>query len=111
MDTRWFGPQTYYGGEDMKPVFKLIISIVVLGLFLRYGGVELLSELYDYSQEETPFLRLAAWIIGVLMYVVWSQSRKLSLLDDKITEVQKQSLDTRYKLNTVRRAITQLTEK
>lgn len=21
MDTRWFGPQTYYGGEGMKPVF------------------------------------------------------------------------------------------
>ncbi len=90
-------------------IFKLIVGIVVLGLFLRYDGVELLSELYDYSQEETPFLRLAAWIIGALMYVVWSQSRKLSLLDDQITEIQKQHLDTRYKLSSTRRALQQFT--
>lgn len=91
-------------------VFKLIVGIVVLGLFLRYGGIELLSELYDLSNQEYMYTRATGWIIGALAYIVWSQSRKLSLLDDQITEIQKQHLDTRYKLNTVRRAITQLTE-
>lgn len=94
----------------MKPVFKLIISIVVLGLFLRYGGIELLSELYDLSNQEYVYTRATGWIIGALIYVVWSQSRKLSLLDDQITEIQKQHLDTRYKLSSTRRALQQLIE-
>ncbi|CAM0102876.1 hypothetical protein VPH159E362A_0024 [Vibrio phage 159E36-2a] len=86
-------------------VFKWIVGIVVLGLFLRYGGIELLSELYDLSNQEYTYSRATGWIIGALIYVVWRQRLDIKLLNTEITELQKQTLDIRYKLNTVRRAI------